>query len=229
MLDTDSSDYHVLTQAVAQVVADDVPGLLLEIGTRAGGSAKVIIDALTLFGISERTLVCVDPWGNIEYAESDTSTKRLDYTNAMRDQCLAELYAYALGKRVNVLVFPLEDRQFFARFPDGVPVYRESLVVEDKYALVFFDGPHSVTEVGAEVGFMLPRTPVGGVYVFDDIGNYNHALIETSLLTSGFVPLARTALKASYQRAVPCVHRCVHCGAVLESEKAYHLCPPCSD
>ncbi len=61
---TDGKYYEILTEAVKLV--GDTPGIALEIGTRRGGSAKMIMDTLVEIGSNKRPFICVDPYGNIE-------------------------------------------------------------------------------------------------------------------------------------------------------------------
>ena len=61
---TDSQEYEVLTNAVNQIKG--VPGAVVEIGTRRGGSAKMIIDTLANNHDTNRSMFCIDPYGNIE-------------------------------------------------------------------------------------------------------------------------------------------------------------------
>jgi cephalosporin hydroxylase len=61
---TDSQEYEILTHAVSKV--GNTPGAIVEIGTRRGGSAKMIIDVLAENGNTDRSMFCIDPYGNIE-------------------------------------------------------------------------------------------------------------------------------------------------------------------
>lgn len=196
-LETDSKAYHILAEAVRAV--QPVAGLFLEIGTRRGGSTKVMVEALLANRDLNRTIICLDPYGNIPYATEQANVVRLDYTNAMRDDTLRNLYKYTHGRPVNVHLLILEDTEYFKRFPDGYPVYDHEKKVVDKYALVFFDGPHDIPSLMREIDFFHSRTPVGGTWVFDDIRNYPHdESIEPRLLELGWKLVRKTVPKASY-------------------------------
>ena len=54
----DSQEYEVLTNAVAKV--GDTEGAIVEIGTRRGGSAKLIIDTLVENNNSNRSMFCIE-------------------------------------------------------------------------------------------------------------------------------------------------------------------------
>lgn len=216
----DSQEYEVLTNAVA-AVKREVPGAVVEIGTRRGGSAKMIIDTLVQTGNSNRSMFCIDPYGNIEIEctnlnmsihnpdrqiEGDkmskeiTSPQRFDYDNTMRNRTIPSLYYCAYEAGLNFTFFCLEDNEFFKRYADGVPVYDNFKKLETEYAFVFFDGPHDNGALDLEVDFFVQRAPVGAVYVFDDIWMYDHDEIveQKYLFPNGFEILEKKSIKASY-------------------------------
>lgn len=215
----DSQEYEVLANAVKEIKG--VEGALVEIGTRRGGSAKLIIDTLVSNGDNNRSLFCIDPYGNIEIPctnlnmtvhnpdrqiEGDkeskdiTSPQRFDYDNTMRNRTIPSLYFYAYSAGLNFTFFCLEDNEFIKRYADGVPVYEEYKKIEDKYAFVFFDGPHDNENVKMEVDFFVERASVGATFVFDDIWMYDHDMIENILFSNGFEILEKKNIKASYKR-----------------------------
>jgi cephalosporin hydroxylase len=223
VFNTDSSEYEILINAV-QALKSSVPGGVVEIGTRRGGSARMIIDGMVASGNAGRTMLCIDPYGNIEIdctnvnmtvhypgqhevqgdPMSKTTTKplRFDYTNSMRDRVIPSLYYYAYDAGMNFAFLCLEDSEFFKRYSDGFPTYETTKALLNEYAFVFYDGPHTNEKVIEEIDFFLPRTGVGGVYVFDDIWMYSHdELIESKLIDSGFRILEKGAIKVSYVRS----------------------------
>ena len=218
---TDSQEYEILHNAVKNIKGVD--GAVVEIGTRRGGSAKLIIDTLVSMGDTNRSMFCIDPYGNIEIPctnlnmsihnpdreiEGDpqskeiTSPQRFDYDNNMRNRTIPSLYYCAYNAGLNFTFFCLEDSEFFNRYSDGVPVYEEYKVLENSYAFVFFDGPHDNENVIKEVKFFVERAPVGATYVFDDIWMYDHdKLIEEEILfKNGFEILEKKQIKASYHK-----------------------------
>jgi hypothetical protein len=217
---TDSQEYDILVNAVNQIRG--VSGAVVEIGTRRGGSAKMVIDTLANNADTNRSMFCIDPYGNIEIPctnynmaihypgvviEGDptskeiTSQRRFDYTNDMRNRTIPSLYYCAYQAGLNFTFFCLEDTEFFKRYADGVPVYNNFKKIENEYAFVFFDGPHDNPSVELETKFFIERSVVGSVYVYDDIWMYDHDKIETDLLfPNGFEVLERRDIKASYKR-----------------------------
>lgn len=195
----DSGDYHLLTKGVE--LSKDTPGLTCEIGLRRGGGTKFIIDALAEHA-PHKVHIAVDPYGHIPYEHKEAHVVKLDYTNEMRDECLANLYQYTRQKNISFLFFNLEDREFFKRFSDGVPVYNNEKEIINEYSFVHFDGPHAVNPLLAELGFFIERINPGACFAFDDVvGYYNHAIIESWIFNRGFRLIAGTHKKALYQYA----------------------------
>jgi hypothetical protein len=216
----DSQEYEILANAA--LAAKGTPGAVVEIGTRRGGSAKLIIDAMHGNGDSNRPMFCIDPYGNIDLeitninasihypnqykvegdpmSKDDSFKTKFDYTNDMRNRIIPSLYYYAYQHGFDFTFFCLEDHEFFKRYPDGVPVYNEVKSLMNEYAFVFFDGPHTNEAVQEELDFFLPRTPVGGVYVFDDIWMYDHDKFEQLMFDNGFEILEKQKIKASYKK-----------------------------
>ena len=203
---TDSSEYEILYNAAAEV-KNEVPGAVIEIGSRRGGSAKIIIDAMASKNNTNRSMFCVDPYGNIEIKCTNLSTtihnpdrpiegdpqskeivslQRFDYDFSMRNRVIPSLYYYAYQAGFNFSFFCLEDIEFFNRFADGVPVYDNFKKLENEYAFVFFDGPHDKESVLNEVIWFLQRISEGSVFVFDDVASYDHDYIDGVLLKNGF-------------------------------------------
>tara|TARA_R110000772_G_scaffold246111_2_gene359726 strand:+ start:509 stop:1108 length:600 start_codon:yes stop_codon:yes gene_type:complete len=181
MLDEDSLDYDVLRRAALNTV--NVAGMACEIGVRRGGSIQHIF---TAWKSSGKTVVAVDPYGDIAYNATDTITKRYDYTNAMKHNSMAQIYALAATSGINLIFFNLEDTEFFARFANGVPVYDVEKTINKVYSLVFFDGPHDTTSILTEVEWFASRSVLGAYWVFDDIATYDHNTVENRVLELGF-------------------------------------------
>ena len=181
MLEQDSLDYEVLSRAALNTVGID--GMACEIGVRRGGSIQHIMNGWKHTG---KTIVAVDPYGDIEYNATDTITRRYDYTNAMKHNAIADVYNLAATSGINLVFLNIEDTEFFDRFSDGVPVYDKTKQINNKYCLVFFDGPHDTVSILDEVEWFAPRTVDGAYWVFDDIATYDHNTVENRVLELGF-------------------------------------------
>lgn len=195
-LSTDSSDYHLISEAVKAV--KNVDGLTCEIGLRAGGGSEYILRALKVTD-QNKTHIAIDPYGNIEYESHEGLVERLDYTNTMRDTCMIDMYTLARALNINFLFFPLEDTEFFKRYADGVPVYQEYKTIESSYAFVHFDGPHAHEPLVTEFKFFDARAPKGAHFVFDDVRFYDHEKFEQEyIFPAGWDLVRKTFVKASY-------------------------------
>lgn len=193
----DSGDYHLLTKGIE--LSKGTPGLTCEIGLRRGGGTKTIIDALAIHA-PYKVHIAIDPYGHIPYEHKEGQPVRLDYTNGMRDECLANLYQYTNRKGINFQFFNLEDTEFFDRYSDGVPVYDLEKRIEREYSFVHFDGPHAVGPLEQQILFFIEKVKPGACWVFDDVvGYYNHDHIEKLILANGFKLIEKTHHKALYQ------------------------------
>jgi hypothetical protein len=193
----DSGDYHLLTKGIE--LSAHVPGLTCEIGLRRGGGTKHIIDAIAQY-CPGKPHIAIDPYGNIEYENKEGSFVRLDYTNDMRDECLANLYQYTRSKQVPFIFFNLEDVEFFARYRNGVPVYHTAKEIVKNYSFVHFDGPHAYLPLLREIDFFEDRILPGTCWCFDDVtGYYDHDLVEKKLFGLNFKLIQKTWHKALYQ------------------------------
>ena len=192
---TDSFDYYVLTEAVSNI--KEIPGLICEIGVRTGGSTKLIIDELT----NGRTLIGIDPYGGLPYDFDHRVDHNISFTNEdYRNPSLPKIYEYAFNKGVNFIFQNMTSEQFMLRFADGVPIYQDGKeVIENNYALVFFDGSHMTNTVLAETIFFEARTT--GVLVYDDYKLYRHEHIDQYLTERSWLEIAKTNQKISYRKS----------------------------
>lgn len=217
VFDTDSSDYHILANAVSKIKG--ISGAVVEIGTRKGGSAKLIIDTLVANEDTNRPMFCIDPYGNIDYpatnysvsvhypslkiegdkeSKEQTTNIKLDYDNTMRNRTIPSLYYYAYQAGLNFTFFCLEDTEFITRYTDGVPLYDEYKTLCNNYAFVFFDGPHDWDSLHLETHFFMDRSVEGSVFVYDDVWMYDHDKLEQILIDNGWSILEKSHVKASY-------------------------------
>jgi len=217
----DSQEYEILINAARKV---NIPGAIVEIGTRRGGSAVMMMNALVENGQNiNRPFFCIDPYGNIEIictnlnmsvhypgtkVEGDPSSKeatsphRFDYTNDMRNRVIPSLYYYAYQHEFDFRFFQLTDYRYFELYEDGVPTYDQEEIIIDNYAMVFFDGPHDFNAVSIETVFFLQRTKPGAIFVYDDIWMYDHDKIENLLFMNGWKVLEKKNIKSSYIKEI---------------------------
>lgn len=196
----DSWDYDLIYKGIE--LSKDTEGLCVEIGVRLGGGSKEIVDGIAAF-CPNKIAIAIDPYGSILYQHKENHFVRLDYTEDMKAECMMNLYKYVKAKKVHFVFFNLEDTEFFNRFSDGIPIYSIDKTIINKYSFVFFDGPHAVDAIKAEIDFFLPRIEKGACFCFDDVSTidvyYNHDTIEQYLFDNGFKVIEKRDKKALYQ------------------------------
>jgi len=198
MFETDGWEYNILKEGIARSVGNE-HSLFCEIGTRKGGSTKIIIDQINSV-CPDKTLICIDPYGDIAYETKDNIWTKYDYTNEMRRQTQKDLFSYVFDKRIDFHMLIMEDQEYFHRFADGYPTYNDTRgkVISNHYQFVYFDGPHAAWPIMREVDFFLFRVSKGSVFVFDDICEYNHDIIDDHLIRNYWEVLEKGEFKASY-------------------------------
>lgn len=195
-MNCDSIEYEILINAVIHI--QNIDGFTCEIGVREGGSTHIILDILKQTN-QNKIHIAIDPFGNIDYTHWENTIQKIDYTNKMKNKMLMNLYTYCDKNNMEVLYFPLEDTEFFKRFSDGIPIYNENKYIINRYSLVFFDGPHSVSAIKTECDFFIERIVEGGVFIFDDINQYKHMeKIHPYILENNFSVLEKGKRKISY-------------------------------
>lgn len=195
-LNGDSVYYEILRWAAGQVKG--VPGFTCEIGLRQGGGTESIVQG-SIDALDSRVHVAIDPYGDIEYGMFG-KTCRMNYTNQMKVEALAAIYTWFKDRKREFLFFNMEDGEFFKRFADGVPVYDRTRKLVNSYALVHVDGSHDIESVRRAIGFFSTRTPVGGIWVFDDVNMYRHGLLHRVLTQACMEPVIATPRKMAYRR-----------------------------
>lgn len=195
----DSKDYDVITRAIESIPSNKT-GMTCEIGLREGGGTRFIMDALTRGLFPYKVHVAIDPFGNLIYARRDGAEHRMNYTNTMRDESMGHIYNYAKKVGVNFVFINLEDTEFFKRYSDGVPVYSDEKHILSEYMFVHFDGPHQAQLVKDEFLWFNERMTSGAAIVFDDVEDYDHGMVEASIIANGWELMEKTARKASYKK-----------------------------
>jgi len=169
----DSAEYDLLIKACSYIKSDNL--FTCEIGVREGLGSKIILES---FRSKTHWHIGIDPYGNLNYQHYDKKEPyQADYTNKMKSQLVKDLDV------PNFTLFQLEDDEFFKRFSDGVPIYRERKILMKAYDLVHFDGPHTTEAVLKEALFFSLRAKENCVFVFDDYKTYNMKLIGFILKT----------------------------------------------
>ena len=195
----DGNEYGVLYAAAA--IIKGVPGFTCEIGLRQGGGTEAIIQGF-LDQKDNHIHIAIDPYGDIEYKTDDTkNASPWTYSNQEKRTYLPKIYKWASDHNIDFLFFNMENTEFFKRFADGIPIYNKQKFIENRYALVYFDGQHMVNHISEEVKFFINKTSIGGMWIFDDTETYDHKVIHDIVIGYGF-KLLRAGHKSVYRKEI---------------------------
>lgn len=164
----DSDEYDFLAKAVE--VSKDVEGMCIELGLRLGLGSKTIIDAVREF-CPNKLVVSVDPFGNIPYTgrEPDGET-HYDYTDDMRNECMANMWAYIKENPVDYRFIQLSDYDFFEVYKGGIWRYGyNGGKGEYRYSMVHLDAQHTVKDVSRQIIWFNGWMNRGATLVIDDV------------------------------------------------------------
>lgn len=165
----DGTEYEMIIRAIEKI--KDLQGLVLEIGTRKGGSMMIIIDALLENEDYNRNVISVDPYGDIEYNSGyQYGVTRFDYTNEMKKEAMASIFQYIQGNPINFVPFCLTSERFFEVFGNKVPVYCDMICIDWlPYAFAFIDGQHDTESVINDCAKVASNSVSGTRIVIDNI------------------------------------------------------------
>lgn len=163
-------------------VARELPAGLpfIEIGTRAGGTALLLLEAIFTSGI-QRPLITVDPYGKPyqsgpgEYLspgqpnscpamEHYLPTGEEHYRTAM-----ANLSSFAQEHGLNHVHYRMTSADFMDAWPHVMKLWMDGEPINERpFALVYLDGEHTPETVSRELCWLLPRMSADGLIVIDD-------------------------------------------------------------
>ncbi len=150
-----------LARAVAGLPRSDDPPPLLEIGTRSGGSALLMLRILGLVypaGTRRPLVLTVDPYGTRPYEGAPFVYDDRHYLAMKR----------ALASHPNHIHYMM-DSELFLTLLDQLYLWidgeRRPI---SKFSLVYLDGSHDPEVVWGEIERLLPRVVPGGFLVVDD-------------------------------------------------------------
>ena len=185
MIEGDSKDYNLLTQAAERVskVKTKQPLLTAEIGVRRGLGTKIILEYSRPINSGLHFHIGIDPYGDLKYPHSDKGEPVvLDYNSKMKSEHLTDF-----ADKENYQFINLTDMKFFEKYFNGVVFYDQGKEYHlNTYHLVHFDGPHITPAVVAETVFFAQRSVVGSVFIFDDWQTYDSQLVKDVAASFGF-------------------------------------------
>lgn len=168
---SDTKTRYLLSLARSVAAAPRGPDAapLLEIGTRSGGSALLLLRVLrSLYrgGASPPWVLTVDPYGRRPYEGAPFVYDERHYVAMKR----------TLAPYGNHVHFLMESREFL-RVLDGLTLWRAGVPRPiDRFTLVYLDGSHDPDIVWSEIATLQPRVVPGGFLVVDDTDWFDGAV-----------------------------------------------------
>ncbi len=167
--DTRSRYLLELARSIARTPRSGDPPPLLEIGTRAGGSALLmlrLVDALYPRGVRRPFVLTVDPYGSRPYEGAPFVYDERHYRSMKR----------ALAGYANHVHYMM-DSELFLDLLDRLHLWidgaRRAL---REFTLVYLDGSHDPDIVSREIERLLPRVVSGGFLIVDDTDWFDGAV-----------------------------------------------------
>jgi len=192
----DSLEYGIFEECF-KLIKNPV-GATLEVGVRDGFGSQVIIDAFRkLHGKIPHVHFGLDPYGNIDYnGADDLKNVKYDYTNEMKQDMLQ--YMSSFYPEFNFIC--LDDKEFFQKFPNGYPIYREKKILINEYDLIHLDGPHDTESVIIELDYFRVRAAEQWCIVIDDQKAFNREKVTEHMakMQEGVLPNERHNFKLMY-------------------------------
>jgi hypothetical protein len=169
---SDTKTRYLLSLARCVAAAPHGPDAppILEIGTRAGGSALLILRVLrSLYGGAGGTppwVLTVDPYGDRPYEGAPFRYVDRHYIAMKR----------ALAGWGNHVHYMMESRDFLEQL-DRLALWRNGVRIPlGRFTLAYLDGSHEPEGVWQEITALLPRIVPGGFLVVDDTDWFDGAV-----------------------------------------------------
>ena len=139
----------------------------LEIGTRCGGSALLLLQAIRESGMT-RPLITVDPYGKAYHTKGST-WEPIGEIYYREMQWL--LGTFCREHKLDHFHFRLTSFDFFRVWDQGGIWLDGREINSQPLALAYVDGEHTEETVASELGWLRPRMARGGLIVIDDTEN----------------------------------------------------------
>ena len=158
-----------LAHAVVATPWSDDPPPFLEIGTRSGGSALLILRILDLVytrSMRRPLVLTVDPYGSRPYEGAPSEYDDRHYRAMKRN----------LARYPNHIHYMMDSELFLSQL-DHLYIWRYgSRVPLDHFSLVYLDGSHDPGVVWTEIECLLRRIIPGGFLIVDDTDWFDGAV-----------------------------------------------------
>lgn len=167
--------------------------LFLETGTRGGGSALAILQAIKDSGVN-RWLFTVDPYGEKPYKVGKEVTSTLHYGEDLYREAMKALADFAYDNKLLHSHFRMKSLDWMRMF-DYSEFWFEEKPIKKSFGFAYLDGDHDSGTVRSEYNWLSKRTPEVSIVVDDA-----HYLDDT-LLSLGTVAHDRLYIKGGNETA----------------------------
>jgi hypothetical protein len=161
-LDSLEEVYEAALTASQQLPEDYI---FLETGTRAGGSALAILQAIKDSG-KTRWLFTVDPYGMKPYKTGEETVTNLDYGEDYYRSAMKALANYAYNNRLLHSHFRMKSLDWIRSF-DTSEFWYAGKLIQPKFGFAYLDGDHDSATVDGEYSWLVGHTPDCRVIVDD--------------------------------------------------------------
>jgi predicted O-methyltransferase YrrM len=167
--------------------------IFLETGTRAGGSALAILQAIKDSG-KTRWFFTIDPYGMKPYNIGNAVTTTLDYGEEYYRSAMKALADYAYENKLLHSHFRMKSLDWMESF-DQSEFWYNGERLKPKFGFAYLDGDHDSKTVLGEYSWLSGHTPEVTVVVDD--AHY----LDNPVLGMGRVKNDRLFVGAEYERA----------------------------
>lgn len=159
---------------VSSKLPDDY--IFVETGTRAGGSALAILNAIKDSN-SKRWIFTIDPYGEKPYKVGDDIATNLEYDENKYRTAMKVIADYALENKLNHAHFRMKSLDWMKMF-DFAEFWHEGETLQAKFGFAYLDGDHDTDTVSKEYAWLSGHTKDVSVLV-DDAHYLSAKLIKT--------------------------------------------------
>lgn len=160
-------EFAALVNSLAAALPE--AAIFLEIGTRRGGTAMAMLNAVHRSEQRNRWVWSVDPYGDRLY-RSGKQTLYAGYSEGFYREAMVDLYGAAAALDLNYCHWRLTSEAFRAMLGSDwfeFDCARQSVM--PVFGFVSLDGEHTIPAVLDEVRCFMPRLAPGGAILIDDL------------------------------------------------------------
>lgn len=158
-----SAGYENLYNAAVEVLKNPDDRLVVEVGTREGGSLMTLMTAIT-DTYKDRPIISIDPYGGKPYLSRDNVIDGM-YPDDLYMNMLSYVTAHVIQNKVYWSHYKHTSLDWI-KFWDKTDFWVNGKIAKPEFAFVHLDGDHNTDTVRQELAYFVPRTK--GWVVVDD-------------------------------------------------------------